>query len=87
MKLKCLIVEQNTQNERMEDAIMDYCNILLEEVEKIMGDKYWCGQDDAKFFIAVEPNDLHKVLDLYESEMWHTIVEEAYPWDRKPGQK
>ncbi len=86
MKLKGLIVEQNTQNERIEDAIMDFCNILLEEVEKIMGDKYWCGQDDAKFFIAVDPNDLHMVLDLYTREMWQTIQEKDYPWDHKPGQ-
>lgn len=85
MKLKALIISQNTQNERIEDAILDLCNIVLEEVQKIMGDKYWVGQDDATFFIAVDPKDLEKVEDIGDISLWHNIKEEDYPWDHKPG--
>ena len=85
MKLKALIISQNTQNERIEDILLDLCNVVVEEVEKIMGDEFWCGQDDATFFIAVDPKDIDKVDDDIAGGLWHDIDSKDYPWDRKPG--
>lgn len=92
MKLKCVVnpialpfdpSNDNASDEEIE-ANQDKANEFDEQLERVTDDKYYCGQDDGKFFYAVAPEFENLLRKIFLKDDILDIDSADYPWDHIP---